>query len=278
MYPINDTSSGGSTPQATYASSTSSPSSSCFSFDFPQPPVSPALRRMQSSPLFTAEETDAVREFLRRRWGAQIHAKARRIVDAAEPGLAVDTNLRELDFSWYAASPTTDAGSPREQQLELELELAGEALVQAPPPCHRLQSTRSTEHMGRDGIRPLHCGRVLRRAASLAAPESPLLTFETLPPVPSLVGHSAAAPRRQHRTALSVPLAGWVPVTTERPGGRRETSFMPGPILDRNIAPRSFMDLTPERDIRPRQDKNRVKKLLARASSSFAGLFSKAKK
>ncbi|KAJ7084295.1 hypothetical protein B0H15DRAFT_738555, partial [Mycena belliarum] len=64
MYHHDNSSSAGSTPQATYAETASDASSFYQDIDleFPQPPASPALRRMQSSPLFTPEETNAVRE------------------------------------------------------------------------------------------------------------------------------------------------------------------------------------------------------------------------
>ncbi|KAJ7430856.1 hypothetical protein B0H11DRAFT_899120 [Mycena galericulata] len=138
MYHHDNSSSAGSTPQATYAETESDASSFYQDLDleFPQPPASPALRRMQSSPLFTPEETNAVREFLRKRWGT--HVKARRGQSSVPPVPArTRTRISEQelsDFSWDAESPQcgAEAGpdASKNNDIELDLELEGEALMQ----------------------------------------------------------------------------------------------------------------------------------------------------
>ncbi|KAF5385886.1 hypothetical protein D9615_002472 [Tricholomella constricta] len=77
--PVYDNSSLASTPLAMYTETeTDSDTSSAdhtLEFSFPQPPLideseSLRLRRMHSSPMFSSQETDAVKDFLRKRWGA----------------------------------------------------------------------------------------------------------------------------------------------------------------------------------------------------------------
>lgn len=63
----------GLTPPGTFTSTESDASSvNDLPFDFPQPPpISPILRRMKSSPLFTLADTGSVRDLTtRKRWGA----------------------------------------------------------------------------------------------------------------------------------------------------------------------------------------------------------------
>ncbi|KAK7057268.1 hypothetical protein R3P38DRAFT_3544988 [Favolaschia claudopus] len=297
MYNNDNSSSPGSTPQATYAETDSDASSIYHQLDleFPQPPVSvsPALRRMQSSPLFTAEETDAVRQFLRRRWGAQTTKPPQPTLTAEQSPLS--------DYSWDAQSP--ECGSDA-------LELAGEQLVQAPPPVsapawlHRTPELPSSAARSRpppSAFPPQQ--RVLRRATSMADPPTPLLLIETMPPGQSAhlsrslrfqnesAGSSSPGAGQQklnHRNNLSVPLMG---LSLGTPDASRPTlgkAFVSGPghrsarsqpndltASQKGSDPRSFIDLTPEklmqRDSTTRVHRERVKRLLARASSGFIG-------
>ncbi|KAF8210136.1 hypothetical protein K438DRAFT_1959417 [Mycena galopus ATCC 62051] len=324
MYTHENSSSAGSTPNATYAETDSDASSFYhpldLELDFPQPPASPALRRMQSSPLFTAEETDAVREFLRRRWGTQ------HTVKTLPPHLISDESPLS-DYSWDAQSP--DA-----------LELAGEQLLQAPQPVPvpvpvptpapreswLVHMTPPNLNALSESVAPLRprarCSvlppnaRVLRRAASMADPPTPLLLIETAPPVPvparSLRFQDAPLPSlasagRQkpthHRGNLSVPLMGLGVGIPDVARPALGTAFAPAhprpnahmghhrsarsqPDLTRafgpraggpNPDPRSFIDLTPEKVSVQRASsgahvhRERVKRLLSRASSGFIG-------
>jgi len=112
--------SGGSTPLATYAGTDSDTSSlyQDIESEFPNPPSShPALRRMQSSPLFTLEQTSAVREFLRKRWSTKVKTKGDHsnmgvpplVSPTMSPILDGDhekwTGRGRRDFSWEAESP-----------------------------------------------------------------------------------------------------------------------------------------------------------------------------
>lgn len=151
------TSCAGSTPLATYShTGTDDDSDSDYSeyqdieFEFPEPPsIKPALRRMQSSPMFTAEETSAVREFLKKRWGAKIKANARSSKAFRESNVQVLTPAKDdsdddwdgrghSDFSWEAVSPVRfsfedESFNPRrpsrEDRSTRDLEMAGEALL-----------------------------------------------------------------------------------------------------------------------------------------------------
>ncbi|KAG5637993.1 hypothetical protein H0H81_002354 [Sphagnurus paluster] len=74
---VSDNSSMASTPLAIFTGTDSDSDSSSvdhtIEFSFPRPPSiddSFRLRRMHSSPMFSSEETDAVKKFLRKRWGA----------------------------------------------------------------------------------------------------------------------------------------------------------------------------------------------------------------
>ncbi|KAJ6586828.1 hypothetical protein DFH09DRAFT_1359334 [Mycena vulgaris] len=264
MYTHDSLSSAASTPQATYAETDSDVSSFYhdIDLDFPQPPASPALRRMQSSPLFTPEETNAVREFLRKRWGT--HLKARQ----PEQDLA--------DFSWDAESPTVEAGPDA-----FALELQGEVLIQAG--AGRRQSWLHLDESVAPRVPPV---RALRRAASMASsltphpedappplPRRAALRFQDPATPPSLASAGRQKPR--HRPNLSVPLMGLAPPLdapfTHRPALSQPTNFPRA----RAANPKSFIDLTPEkhvhRDSTARVHRDRVKKLLSRASSGIIG-------
>ncbi|KAJ6593809.1 hypothetical protein B0H19DRAFT_1056268 [Mycena capillaripes] len=286
MYHHDNSSSAGSTPQATYAETDSDASSFYHQLDleFPQPPASPALRRMQSSPLFTPEETNAVREFLRKRWGT--HVKALQPPAEQEP---------LSDFSWDAESPGCGTDTATH-----DLELVGEQLVQATPTTHRdswLQMTPDNV----SSITPLRPRRsrpppirVLRRAASMSDPPTPQLLDAPLPPppiparalrfqaAPALPTPSLASAGRQkphHRPNLSVPLMG-LGFPDPAPLGPSFTHHRPARSQPVNVPqansddPRSFIDLTPEklqRESTARVHRERVKRLLSRASSGFIG-------
>jgi hypothetical protein len=289
MYNHENPSSAGSTPQATYAETDSDASSFYHPLDleFPQPPASPALRRMQSSPLFTPEETNAVREFLRRRWGT--HVKAQHAPTAEQSPLS--------DYSWDAESPecTTDPATH-------DLELAGEQLLQAATRKDSwLQMTRENVPSvaplcPRRVVRPPPA-RVLRRAASMADPLTPqlldaplppplpsrnVLRFQdTLPPTTSLA--SAGRQKPHHRANLSVPLMGLgLPDAAVAPAlgpsftaHHRPARSQPTNVPRGGADPRSFIDLTPEklvqRESTARVHRERIKRLLSRASSGFMG-------
>ncbi|KAJ7072406.1 hypothetical protein C8F01DRAFT_245205 [Mycena amicta] len=258
MYSQDNASSAGSTPQATYAE-TDSDVSSVYDLDFPTPPgiplvASPAIRRMQSSPLFTSEETDAVREFLRRRWAK-----------STLPPQVTSAQDQLSDFSYNAESPDCNAFD--------QLAQAGEALLHAPsnvgPLCPRRQ--------------------VLRRATSMAAPSSPALHCDSAPPLPhsrSLRFQDAPPPslatagrqKPRHRPNLSMPVTGTglgLPANALGPSFTHRSArsqpinnFQPEPVTN----PRSFIDLDPEEQRRkavrsvPRE---RVKRLLSRAKSTL---------
>ncbi|KAJ7703295.1 hypothetical protein B0H17DRAFT_1042637 [Mycena rosella] len=305
MYHHDNSSSAGSTPQATYAETESDASSFYEDIDleFPQPPVSPALRRMQSSPLFTPEETNAVREFLRKRWGT--HVKAR----PGPPPVSTRTRGYEQelsDFSWDVESPECgvetgpDAGKGTDAPSDLALELQGEALIQAR--ASRRQSWLQLDDNKACSIPPL-CprrsapapARVLRRVASMSSPPTPQM--EDAPPLPerslrfqenlsgnaqSLYPPSLASAGRQkphHRPNRSVPLMGLglpdaggpllAPSFTHRPALSQPTNFSRA----RAGNPKSFIDLTPEkvvqRESTARVHRDRVKRLLSRASSGI---------
>ncbi|KAJ7647418.1 hypothetical protein FB45DRAFT_198826 [Roridomyces roridus] len=248
MYNHDNASSAGSTPQATYAETVSDASSFYHDIDlvFPQPPASPAIRRMQSSPLFTSDETNAVREFLRDRFKAQR-----------------DDELLSDDYSWDAESPA--------------LELAGEALVQGASGHRRRDSWLQLDDSKDYDIPPLRPRRsvvapscppkpVLRRAASMASP--PLPPLDNAPPMPSrpLRFQDKGRQNAHHRTNLSVPLLGTQslgPPFTHRPTPSQ-------PAAQPLRPPKSFIDLTPEKK-RESSTHLRVKKLLSRASSGFIG-------
>ncbi|KAJ7262270.1 hypothetical protein B0H12DRAFT_1271342 [Mycena haematopus] len=270
--PMHDTSSSAaSTPQATYAETDSDASSFSQPLDleFPQPPASPPLRRMQSSPLFTPEETDAVREFLRKRWGTRNNKFLQRSPLS--------------DYSWDAQYPDT-------------LELAGEQLLQPPPAPSDAPLALSSRRLSSQ--RPPPNTRVIRRATSMADPPTPLLLIETMPPpppplparslrfqdapLPSLA--SAGRQKPSHRANLSVPLMGLGIPDVARPA--LGTAFAPTahphphhrstrsqPDMTRVAGgPRSFIDLTPEQAVqRGSSAHGRVKRLLSRASSGFIG-------
>ncbi|KAJ7901735.1 hypothetical protein B0H14DRAFT_3723109 [Mycena olivaceomarginata] len=287
MYHHDNSSSAGSTPQATYAETDSDASSFYHHIDleFPQPPASPALRRMQSSPLFTAEETDAVREFLRKRWGTHN-------VKALQPQLLPGQSPLS-DYSWDALSPECGPDA---------LELAGEQLMQAPPvEAHWLQMTPEPSVAPLSPRRSIvPPARVLRRAASMADPPTPLLLLETAPPplpprslrfqdapLPSLASAGRQKPRH-HRANLSVPLMGLgIPDAARpalgsafaaHPGGHRSARSQPADLAGAPRGgpdPRSFIDLTPEKIVQRGSTANvhreRVKRLLSRASSGFIG-------
>ncbi|KAJ7287625.1 hypothetical protein C8J57DRAFT_1707900 [Mycena rebaudengoi] len=316
MYHHDNSSSAGSTPLATYTDSTDSDVSSFYDeldLEFPHPPVSPALRRMQSSPLFTLEETDAVREFLRHRWGAA-QLPVRKARKGAAPGLAVvvdptayppSSEHDAADFSWDAESPVC---SPT-------LELQGEALVQgAAAASDRASWLQLEENADLLPLRPKRPAglpasplsyassrRVLRRAASLASPifeqhttppplpKSRSLRFvpeprpfdasphSTNPYLPSLA--SAGRQKPSHRPNLSVPVLG-LGFTTDRPAAlgpsftHRPARSQPVNRPPRANEAKSFIDLTPEkrRESTTRLlNRERVKKLLSRASSGFIG-------
>ncbi|KAF7298259.1 hypothetical protein HMN09_01048100 [Mycena chlorophos] len=262
MYHHDNTSSPGSTPQATFAETDSEVSSLYDYNDFPTPPVAitPAIRRMQSSPLFTPEETDAVRDFLRRRWGAK-------------STLPVTPPLHQpqqyADFSWYAETPDCNSESAEMEQLAQ----VGEALLEeaAPKP-----------HPG-----PL---RVLRRATSMAPlspileapptapplPQSRTLRFQNIPQ-PSLASAGRKLPQR-HRANLSMPVTprdpqhlALGPSFTHRTMHSQPINKLPS-VSDPD--PRSFIDLSPDRNGRhstqamPRE-RAKVKRLLVRAKSTL---------
>ncbi|KAE9401553.1 hypothetical protein BT96DRAFT_1018042 [Gymnopus androsaceus JB14] len=92
----------GPTPPGTFTSTESDASSfNDLPFDFPQPPpISPMLRRMKSSPLFTLADTGSIRDLsTRKRWGAIPAVPAGQLWKNTH---AVDslTDLEaELDFS-----------------------------------------------------------------------------------------------------------------------------------------------------------------------------------
>ncbi|KAJ7733761.1 hypothetical protein DFH07DRAFT_1065368 [Mycena maculata] len=302
MYNHDNSSSAGSTPQATYAETESDASSFYQDLDlvFPQPPVSPALRRMQSSPLFTPEETNAVREFLRKRWGTHSKARSSRDQPTASP---VSTHLRnqvseqELsDFSWDAESPQcgVEAGPDA-----LDLELAGEALIQGRA-SHRDRWLQLQDNVyDEPPLRPTRSSHphVLRRATSMASP--PLAELNEVPPLPvrslrfqecpavaplqpSLASAGRQKPR--HRPNLSVPLLGLGLPDAERPAlGASFTYHRPARSQPTNFPcggpganPKSFIDLTPEKVVQrestgARAHRDRVKRLLSRASSGFIG-------
>ncbi|KAF7321349.1 hypothetical protein MKEN_00655100 [Mycena kentingensis (nom. inval.)] len=275
----DSSSSAGSTPQATYTETDSDVSSfyNDLDLDFPSPPgISPAIRRMQSSPLFTAEETDAVRVFLRRRCGVLEPA------DAPPPVTLIQASEQRplSDFSWGAESPDCNDDSAEFNQLAL----AGEALLQAamvpqivpevPPPYSRSSTP----------------GRVLRRATSMAAPLSPALAYAAPPPLPpsrslrfqdvsvppSLVSAGREKPR--HRTNLSMPVAprgtDGLPALGPSYTHHRAARSLGQPIHTHLSAiathdPRSFIDLSPDRTRRDRSSKVPLKRLLSRAKSGL---------
>jgi hypothetical protein len=305
MYHHDNSSSAGSTPQATYAETESDASSFYQDIDleFPQPPASPALRRMQSSPLFTPEETNVVREFLRKRWGT--HAKA---CPRPVPPFTRISEQELSDFSWDAESPECGSESSPDTRkvtnppLDLALEMQGEALIQAGESRREswLQLGGDVYNVTplcprRSGLPPV---RVLRRAASMASPPTPKL--EDVPPLPlrtlrfqegpsgnvadncppfppSLARAGRQKPR--HRPHLSVPLMGLGfpdaerpvlgPSFTHRSAQSQPTNF------PRTANPKSFIDLTPEkivqRESTARVHRDRVKKLISRASSGIIG-------
>ncbi|RDB16985.1 hypothetical protein Hypma_002674 [Hypsizygus marmoreus] len=87
--PVPDDSSMLSTPPAMYADTETDSDTSSedhqLELSFPQPPPidqSFRLRRMHSSPMFSSEETEAVKDFLRRRWGAKPQASIKHIPEA----------------------------------------------------------------------------------------------------------------------------------------------------------------------------------------------------
>ncbi|KAJ7680231.1 hypothetical protein DFH06DRAFT_1290167 [Mycena polygramma] len=288
MYHLDNSSSAGSTPQATYAETDSDASSFYHHLDleFPRPPVSPALRRMQSSPLFTPEETDAVREFLRKRWGT--HVKARPPPTEPEPF---------ADFSWDAESPESGIDTASH-----DLELVGEQLVQSTPAMRRESWLQMTPDLSVPSVAPL-CPRrshppsvrLLRRATSMAAPPSPQVLGTPPPPppppvralrfqdAPAATTPSLASAGRQkphHRPNLSVPLMG-LGLPEAAPLGPSFTHHRTARSQPVNIPcasagdPRSFIDLTPEklaqRESTTRVHRERIKRLLSRASSGFIG-------
>ncbi|KAJ7045419.1 hypothetical protein C8F04DRAFT_1388057 [Mycena alexandri] len=291
MYRYDNASSAGSTPQSTYAETDSDASSwyQHLELEFPQPPASPALRRMQSSPLFTPQETDAVRDFLRKRWGTQAMAMAPKPPAEQSP---------LSDYSWDAEC---DVDAPAN---DIALELAGEQLIQAPAAGTRrdnnwLQMSSESAY----SVAPLRPARqvpVLRRAASMAAPATPQLLDAPPPPLPTSVSApprgtlrfqdlpppSLARAGRQkphHRPNLSVPLMGLglpagTDAATNAPLGPSFTHHRAARSQPNNVprvAPRSFIDLTPEkivqRESTARVHRDRVKRLLSRASSGFIG-------
>ncbi|KAJ7096416.1 hypothetical protein C8R44DRAFT_377597 [Mycena epipterygia] len=315
MYHHDNSSSAGSTPQATYAETESDASSFYQDLDleFPQPPASPALRRMQSSPLFTPDETNAVREFLRKRWGT---VKASQDVRSS-PAVTARISEQELsDFSWDAESPEcgVEAGPDTRKctnaPVDIDLELQGEALIQAGASRRYswLQlddNVYNVPHLcpKRSAIPPLPTARVLRRAASMASPTTAELQNAQPPPQRSLrfqenpSGDVKATPgsrqpyppslasagrqKPHHRPNLSVPLMGLGlpnadpnalgPSFRHRPALSQPTNFHRA----RADNPKSFIDLTPEkiaqRESSARVHRDRVKKLLSRASSGIIG-------
>ncbi|KAJ7209492.1 hypothetical protein GGX14DRAFT_630352 [Mycena pura] len=298
VHPQGNVNSAASTPQATFAETDSDASSFYHDLEFPQPPGSPAIRRMQSAPLFTSEETDAVREFLRRRWGAHLKARSPAPTQAQEQEPL-------SDFSWDSESPDCGADVAVSHDFE-QLELAGEALLQAVPAAsiprtsHReswLQMTDDTHDVRPLGLKrsARQPERILRRVTSLAAPLTPLLhdthpplplppflRFQEVPPPSSL--ESAGRQRPHHRPNLSMPLTGMGfsmldgaarstlgPSFTHRPACSQPANIPPCAMLAGN--PRSFIDLTPERQVSreatSRVHRERVKRILSRAKSSF---------
>ncbi|KAJ7783037.1 hypothetical protein B0H16DRAFT_1877489 [Mycena metata] len=292
MYHHDNESSAGSTPQSTYAETDSDASSwyQHLDLEFPQPPANPALRRMQSSPLFTPQETDAVRDFLRKRWGTQAMAMAPKPPTEQSP---------LSDYSWDADSPECDVDVAA-------LELAGEQLIQASAAGARMDNNWLQETAY--SVAPLRPARrvpVLRRAASMAAPTTPRLPDAPPPPLPTSVSApprsaalrfqdlpppSLARAGRQkphHRPNLSVPLMGLgLPAGTD-PNANANAHAPLGPSFTHHraarsqpnnvprVAPRSFIDLMPEkivqRESATRVHRDRVKRLLSRASSGFIG-------
>ncbi|KAJ6499395.1 hypothetical protein C8R45DRAFT_1127308 [Mycena sanguinolenta] len=292
MYHRRDnSSSAGSTPQATYAETDSDASeASLYHLDFPQPPVSPALRRMQSSPLFTSEETDAVREFLRNRWRSQ-NNKTHLLPEQSPVS----------DYSWDAQSPDP-LELAGEQLLEgLPEPSPGENWLHMTPPNLNVLSVPPPRRPRPSVLAP--GTRALRRAASMADPPTPLLITETRPPppparslrfqdavpVPSLA--SAGRLKPTHRRANhSVPLMGLgIPdaarpalgtafnPTVQRPQHHRSARSQPDLTRIAGAGagpdPRSFIDFTPEKVVQRESTAHhkRIKRLLSRASSGFIG-------
>ncbi|KAJ6609826.1 hypothetical protein B0H10DRAFT_2294655 [Mycena sp. CBHHK59/15] len=296
LYQHDDSSSARSTPLATYAETDSDVSSFYEDLDleFPQPPASPALRRMQSSPLFTLEETNAVREFLRKRWGVRVSPRKAPRNTHGSVAIATETEHppQELsDFSWDAESPEcgVEAGPNIARNIgelncpmNLDLELQGEALIHRAGASRRQSWLQLDETVPavpplrpkRSGPPPLSSAHVLRRAASMASPPTPQYN-NNVPVLPVTRSLRFLTEQPTSKAAMGLGF-------TEVERNALTPSFAQRPALSQpsNLPrathnPKSFIDLTPEQAVRrestTRVHRERVKRLLSRASSGFIG-------
>ncbi|KAK7472645.1 hypothetical protein VKT23_000758 [Stygiomarasmius scandens] len=312
------------TPPGTFTSSDSDASSiEDLQYDFPQPPpISPVLRRMKSSPLFTLDDTDPHTN--RKRWGAMVIRKDEGPTSQLYKSHGVADSLSDLDIDMSVSShfDTSRHGKIDRLSKELDLEDEGESLImQAPrqfrhPPIasplssviatsssclsHNVRSLTLKDDDPSSHSRPAKPRRISKMRSLKFSPESTesLERLEVTMEKPRqpkslfrgrsismnfLVPHPSSNLPRPHcsQQALSVR-----PQATNRdkdtPSGlatpflRRQTHAAPPSSNHRAHAlsssgMRSFIDITPDQEVRRGSiiHKDRMKKLLARASSVF---------
>ncbi|THU95377.1 hypothetical protein K435DRAFT_130736 [Dendrothele bispora CBS 962.96] len=126
------------TPPGTFTSSDSDISSAeDLQFDFPRPPpISPVLRRMQSSPLFTLDDADS-HSSKRKRWGAMVMPRIEGSASQIYETNGVADNLSDLDadtllFNSHFVSACHDKNDNL-CKSKLDLDNEGESLITQAP-------------------------------------------------------------------------------------------------------------------------------------------------
>ncbi|KAG5643592.1 hypothetical protein DXG03_000600 [Asterophora parasitica] len=356
--PVPDNSSLASTPMALYTEAeTDSDTSSVdhvLDLSFPQPPPidesdSLRLRRMHSSPMFSSQETDAVKQFLRKRWGA-VQASASKgsptPYDQWAASFSKDSSLdlsfngdldlssssqgrfredppltsplvrdrklstpttfpassrRGNDVSWKRA--TTTPTPIRDRDLGFGSETASTSSgprkeTNAPAPKSALKTpvskpNQQSTRLPPEVVEPL--GRLdismeklkahdphADRAAAVPWEYQSTLSKPLIPISPPSLA-SAGRQKPSHRSHSSVPLTGLglsnVNDTRPKPPRSLGTPFnhcstfrvVSKSSRQEPPIPKSFIDITPEREIQRGSSKKRMRKLLARASVGVIG-------